>query len=113
MKRLGWSEMHSVTRVLILVALLDFLVYAVFTVALGGNAGDGYTSAGHYFVSNHGVLREVGQVAWVLSRGQGYSLYVLLPVAVVAFALDSFRRREEPERKSFLGRGGAPPRRRH
>lgn len=112
MKRLGFRQLHPVTRALILAALLDFLVYAVFTVALGGDAADGYARAGRYFVSNHGVVREVGKVAWVLNRVQGYSLYVLFPAAVIAFAIDSLRPREEPERTSFLGRDNAPPRRR-
>ena len=111
MKRLGFSQLHPITRALVLAALVDFLAYAVFTVALGGNAGDGYARAGHFFVSNHGVVREVGRAAWWLNLVQGYSLYALLPLAAVAFAVDSFRRREEPEKTSLLGRDNAPPRR--
>ena len=111
MKRLGFRQLHPVTRVLIVLALVDFLVYAAFTIALGGDAGDGYVQAGRYFVSNHGVVKEVGRAAWVLNRAQGYSLYLLFPAAVIAFAIDSFRRREEPERTSVLGRDNAPPRR--
>jgi hypothetical protein len=111
MKRLRWSELHRLTRLLVVLAVADFLLFAVVTVAIGGDAASGAVRDGHYFVSNHGVLTEVARATWLVSRVQGLTLWVLGPGAVVAMAVDSYRRREEPEEKSFLGRGGAPPRR--
>ena len=111
-KRLGWRELHPVTRALIVIAAVDFFVTAALAIALGGYASDGYARAGHYFVANHGVTKEVGRAAWTVSLVLDYSLYALVPGAALAFAIDAFRRREEPERTSILGRDDAPPRRR-
>ena len=113
MKRLRFRELHRVTRVLLVLALLDFVFFAALTVALGGDASDGAIRDGRYYVGNHGVLREVSRAAWALSRTLGYSLYVVWTAAIGAFAVDSLRRREEPGRASLLGREDAPPRRRH
>ncbi len=110
-KRLGWRDLHPATRALIAVALVDLLVTAALAMATGGYATDGYARAGHYFVANHGVTTEVGRTAWMVGLVLGYSLYVLVPAAGLAFAIDAFRRREEPEKTSFLGRDDAPPRR--
>lgn len=112
MKRLRFRELHRITRALLVLALLDFVFFAALTVALGGDAADGAIRDGRYYVGNHGVLREVGRAAWALSRALGYSLYAVWAAAIAAFAVDSFRRREEPGRTSLLGREGAPPRRR-
>ena len=79
MKRLRWSELHRLTRALLLLALADFLAYAIFSVAIGGDAADGVVREGRYFVSNHGALTEVGRGVWVLNRAQGYSLFALWP----------------------------------
>jgi hypothetical protein len=112
MKRLGFRELHGVTRALIVLALVDFLVFAILTVAIGGDAGDGAVRDGRFFVANHGVEREVGAATWWVSRVLGLSLYILWPAAILAFAIDSFRPRDEPERTSLLGRDNAAPRRR-
>ena len=113
MKRLRFGQLHRVTRTLIVLALLDFVVFAALTVGLGGDAADGAVRDGHYFVGNHGMLHEVARAWWELSRAVGYSLYVVWAGAIAAFAVDSFRTRDEPDRTSLLGRDNAPPRRRH
>lgn len=113
MKRLRFGQLHRITRTLLVVALVDFLFFAALTIALQGDAADGIVRDGRYFVGNHGVLHEVSRGTWELSRVVGYSLYAVWTAAIAAFAVDSLRARQDPERTSFLGRGDAPPRRDH
>ena len=113
LKKLRWRDLRPLTRWAVLAALIDFILFLAVTFAIGGDGLSGSEQAGHYFVSNHGKLTEVGYGAWLFTRVQAVSLFVLWPVALVCAAVDSFRAvPPEEEDHSILGRKDAPPRRR-
>ncbi|HUJ24824.1 MAG TPA: hypothetical protein VLW85_02320 [Myxococcales bacterium] len=114
LKRLRWREFRSFTRRLALVAFADFIAFYVVTLVVGGDGLSGTEQAGHYFVSNHGRLTEVSHAAWLFTRLQALSLFVLIPLALISMAVDSLRAPDpsaEDADHSILGRKDAPPRR--
>lgn len=113
LKKLRWGDLRPITRWAIVAALADFILFLAVTFAIGGDGLSGSEQAGRYFVSNHGKLTEVGHGAWLFTRVQAVSLFVLWPLALLAAAVDSFRAPPpEEEDHSILGRKDAPPRRR-
>jgi hypothetical protein len=114
LKKLRWRELKPLTRWLILAALADFILFYAVTLVIGGDGLSGMEKGGHYFVSNHGQLTEVGYGAWMFTRVQAVSLFVLWPAALVCIGIDSLRAPppSEEEDHSILGRKDAPPRRR-
>lgn len=114
LKKLRWREFRPLTRWLAIAALVDFVVFYIVTLLVGGDGLSGSAQAGHYFVSNHGRLTEVSHAAWLITRVQAISLFALWPLTLVSMAVDSLRAPgpgDEEEDRSILGRKDAPPRR--
>jgi hypothetical protein len=62
------------------------IAFIGYSLALGGDAINGFERNGHYFVSAHGADTEVSQSQWLLSRTLGVLTYVTFPVAFAAMA---------------------------
>ena len=113
-KRIRWRDLRPHARWLFFIALADFFVFYVVTLILGGDGLSGVEKGGHWFVSSHGRLTEVSHAAWLFTRWQAISLFVLWPAMLVAVAVETLRTPEaleEEEDQSILGRKDAPPRR--
>jgi hypothetical protein len=58
-----------------ILAWLNFVVFWVVTVCLGGDAGNGYSKNGHFFVCAHGACHEVSKAIWNYSYWHSISAF--------------------------------------
>lgn len=80
----------SVRRLLLLPAVLavvfgfyNFFSFIAETQRLGGDALNGYVRDGHYYVSNHGRVREVTPEQWEHCRTHSLSVFASHPLAML------------------------------
>jgi hypothetical protein len=73
------------------IGAVNFFWVVAESMALGGDALNGYQRDGHYFVGSHGSYTEVGRAIWEWSRLHTASLFVTHPLAMVALAYVIFR----------------------
>lgn len=79
--------MKTITKILTVSWIVNFVVYVVVAGWLGGNAFNGHAEAGHYYLSYRGHLTEVPQGTFEYSR---WHTYVLMAHFAVAFLLGVF-----------------------
>jgi hypothetical protein len=70
-------------RIVMYVGIADFLSFCAVSLVFG-DASNGYTRGGQYFLGNQGVYKEVSQFVWELSRLHALSVFVTFPLAIVA-----------------------------
>ena len=56
------------------------LTFFVFTIVIGGSAGNGYQDAGKYFVGDHGNYVEVSQSIYIVSSILEVLFWIFLPL---------------------------------
>jgi hypothetical protein len=69
------------------VAGLNFSAFWCAAVALGGDAINGKTEGGRYFLANHGKLTEVSGSVWRYSRAHAVSVMITFPLGFACFAV--------------------------
>jgi hypothetical protein len=75
----------------VVIGAVNFFWVVAESMALGGDALNGYQRDGHYFVGSHGSYTEVGRTAWEWSRVHTASLAITHPLAMVGMAYVLFR----------------------
>lgn len=65
----------------VVIAAINFIVFAAGTVYFGGDALSGYQAGGRYFVAYRDDVTEVSQAVFEYSRWQALSLFVTNPFA--------------------------------
>jgi hypothetical protein len=65
-------------------ALLNFSAFWIAAVYLGGDAVNGKTDNGHFFLMSHGRYTEVSADLFTYSKWHAYSLWLTHPLAFVA-----------------------------
>ena len=76
--------MHRrVLQVGFLVGILNFAVFWIAAVYLGGDAVSGKVVDGHYFLSNHGHLTEVSRAVFTYSQYHVRSVFVTHPLGLI------------------------------
>ena len=65
------------------VAIVNFVAFLIGAAALGGDAVNGKSEGGRYFVADHGKLTEVSKAAFTYSRFHCYALWVTHPMAMI------------------------------
>jgi hypothetical protein len=78
--------------VLFQVAWINLLVFIVIGILLGGDALNGYSKAGHYFLANHGKFTEVSALTFAYSFLHT-CLSIVLTLAAVIAMLVFYRRK--------------------
>ena len=56
------------------------LTFFVFTIVIGGRAGNGYQDAGKYFVGDHGNYIEVSQSIYIVSSILEVLFWIFIPL---------------------------------
>ena len=56
------------------------LTFFVFTIVIGGSAGNGYQDAGKYFVGDHGNYVEVSQSIYIVSSILEVLFWIFIPL---------------------------------
>ena len=75
---------HSACKIIFLLALLNFGLFIVNAMFLGGDALNGKVEGGRYFLSNHGVYTEVNYFVFTYSKLHAISLFITHPLAILA-----------------------------
>ena len=75
-------------------ALVNFFSFTILSLYLGGDALQGRQAAGHYFLAlhSHGPVTEVSRTIFEYSQWHVLSLFVTIPLAILAGWL-AFRKR--------------------
>lgn len=76
-----------VFQTLWIITIINFLVFWVVAVAIGGDALNGYHSDGHYFLKNHGQLTEVSREVFFYSEWHAISVFVSYGILFLWMAL--------------------------
>ncbi len=65
--------------------LLNFVLFFLVSVLLGGTAELGYVADGKYFLGDHGYYREVSKTVYFFSKTYTEFTKAVFPLAFVAF----------------------------
>jgi len=68
----------------IAIGILNFLAFGITATGLGGDAVNGRSENGHYYLSSHGKKTEVSEAVFNYSRIHVYSVWITHPLAMVA-----------------------------
>lgn len=91
--------MTQVERFLFWLAVVNFVVFVVIAVALGGDALSGTTRDGHYYLMQHGVYTEVTRPVFLYSTIHTLSLFITQPVGIAAALRAAVRARKRADRR--------------
>ncbi len=84
----GNDMLHEMCRIIFKVAIINFVVFVVIALLLGGDAinGDALngSGAGHYFVGMNGRSTEVSYPIYIYSKIHVISLFITHPLAMIA-----------------------------
>jgi hypothetical protein len=67
---------------LFFIAFLNFTVFWIVAVSIGGDAISGRVEGGRYYLSNHGKLTEVSPRVWHYSRVHTISIWITHPLGI-------------------------------
>ncbi|MGO4715073.1 hypothetical protein [Bradyrhizobium sp. 2TAF24] len=84
---------YRVLRTISFMGILNFLVFVVIAIAIGGDAVNGRIVDGHFYVANHGRLTEVSQAVYTYSLWHVRSIFVTHPLAILTGYLAQRERR--------------------
>jgi len=74
--------------------ILNFIVFIIVASLIGGDAGNGKIVGGHFYLASHGKLTEVSEAVFTYSLWHVRSLFVTVPLSMIAGILAA------PERKA-------------
>ncbi|MBI3151601.1 MAG: hypothetical protein HYZ21_05685 [Chloroflexi bacterium] len=75
---------HELCRGVALIALINFFLFVIIALTIGGDAVNGSIENGHYYLNGHGKLIEVNYFIFMYSKIHTYSLFVTFPLALLA-----------------------------
>lgn len=84
-----WAPWLAVA--IIVLGFANFFAFLIESAALGGDALNGHVTNGHYYVASHGILTEVSQAVWTVSRIHAVVTLVSWPLVMLAMAFLLFR----------------------
>ena len=97
---------HKTGELAIFIGVVNFLLFVLISVLIGGDAMNGKIENGHYYLGNHGHLREVSALLFRYSQLHFYSLFVTLPLlafASVAYRLTGGEKNRQPKLIKIYG----------
>jgi hypothetical protein len=66
-----------------LVTALNFVAFVVVALIIGGDAINGHSESGRYYLANHGILTEVSEPTFIYSMTHAISVIVLFGLALI------------------------------
>ena len=67
-----------------IICISIMLIFFLFSMIVGGNAGLGYEENGKYFVGNHGDFAEVSKSVWAVSCVLETLFWVSVPTMIIS-----------------------------
>ncbi|MCE9609194.1 MAG: hypothetical protein K8R23_03090 [Chthoniobacter sp.] len=89
--------MKKLSTIIFAVAIINFIAFAIGTAVLDGDAVNGKSEGGRYYVANHGKLTEVSRAAFTYSRFHCYAVWITHPLAMI-FGLLFYRQKQREKR---------------
>jgi hypothetical protein len=86
--RIDW--LGTVGKTLVLVAVLNFVLFWIIGVSIGGEALTGKIEDGRYFLREYGRYTEVTHGVWMYSKVHTISVYVTFPLAFIGTGMVVF-----------------------
>jgi hypothetical protein len=77
-------RVELIARIVFVIAVVNFATFAIVGLYLGGDALNGRSDNGHYFLMNHGKYTEVSSRVWHYSRIHAVSVMFTHPLAIIA-----------------------------
>jgi hypothetical protein len=87
--------MKKLPAIVFVIAIVNFLAFIIGAAVLGGDAVNGKSEAGRYYVANHGKLTEVSRAAFTYSRLHCHAVWVTHPLALLCGLLLFRQKRQE------------------
>lgn len=82
--------------------VIVILGFFVFSMIIGGSAGNGYQEAGKYFVGEHGLYVEVSETIWIISGILEILFWIFLPLTPIgAFVISNIQEKIERRKNRF------------
>lgn len=75
---------HKICRGIALLALINFLLFVIIALIIGGDAVNGRAENGHFYLASHGKLTEVNYSVFMYSKIHVYSIFVTFSLALLA-----------------------------
>ncbi len=85
-----WQDRPAIRRVLLALAVIGFVnfcVYAIVAVLIGGNSWSGQEADGGFFVGMYGELTKVSHGVYAYSYWHTISVFITFPLCVLACVL--------------------------
>lgn len=83
---LKWAELPIWIRTVQIITGVNFVAFWLISVFNDGDALTGRIAAGHYFIGSHGRYTEVSKTFFEYSRIHGLSIFITVPLAILAVA---------------------------
>ncbi len=78
------KRLSRLPALIVYLGVMNFLLFIIFTLLLGGDGPNGKIEAGHYYLGSHGTYTEVMYPIYFFSRVQGILFFVSWPFVLVA-----------------------------
>ncbi len=70
------TKTQRICKMVCKIALINFASFFIISLILGGDALQGFTSDGHYYLKDHGKVKETYAFIWYFSMLHGYSMFI-------------------------------------
>jgi hypothetical protein len=78
------KDFHKTCEIAIFIGVVNFLLFILISVLIGGDAVNGKVANGHYYLASHGKLTEVSAFVFGYSQLHIASLFVTFPLVAIA-----------------------------
>jgi hypothetical protein len=82
---MGAARQKAICKIVIALALGNFFAFFVIAIHLGGDAVNGMSEGGRFFLMSHGRYTEVSECVFTYSLWHTYSVWVTHAVLLAAF----------------------------
>lgn len=78
------NKFQKVCLLLFTLAIVNFILFFIISLIIGGTAISGFVSDGHYYVKDHGKITETSSFVWYFSKIHSISVFITHPVGIIA-----------------------------
>ena len=90
-----YAAMTQFEKILFWTAILNFVIFVALAMVLGGDAINGTSRNGHYYLMQHGVYTEVSRPVFLYSEIHTLSLFVTHPLGILVLLIAVLRARKQ------------------
>jgi len=90
-------KLETLGKYLMAIAFLNFAIFWIVAVSIGGDAVNGKIEGNQYYVASHGRYTEVSSGVWKYSEIHAKSIWVTHPIGFVGALIIYLKRRRKNE----------------